>query len=272
MKRPAVAGDRQAPRRVAAAKDALAYVFKTAHLQHGGKLSLIACCSPAVWRTARRCNRRRGETGRVSGILAVERRPRHQAYRRRGRRRRRARQARHVKTGDTLSSGKTAPPALARVAPSPPVLAMALAAHRSQGRCQTRPGAVAAERGRSFADHDPQPANPRHRAVGPGRDASAGGAGAAARALRRQRRNRRRRRSAIRRPSANRSPSAAGTRNSPAATASSATWCWRSGRCRAAAASRSRKRSSAARCRETISARWKRAWSTGCSAGRSAFP
>ena len=47
--------------------------------------------------------------------------------------------------------------------------------------------------------------------------------------------------------------SAAGTRSSPAATASSATWCSRSSRCRAARASLSRKASSAARCRATIS-------------------
>src|SRR6202011_6334735 len=33
-----------------------------------------------------------------------------------------------IKTGDTLSSGKTAPPALVSVEPSPPVLAMAIAA------------------------------------------------------------------------------------------------------------------------------------------------
>ena len=78
------------------------------------------------------------------------------------------------------------------------------------------------------------PRHPRHRAVGAGRDASARGAGAAARTASASTSNRSRRRSAIARPSANRSPSAAGTRSSPAATASSATWCWRSSRCRAA--------------------------------------
>ena len=33
-----------------------------------------------------------------------------------------------VKTGDTLSAGKTAPPALAKAEPAPPVLAIALSA------------------------------------------------------------------------------------------------------------------------------------------------
>ena len=58
---------------------------------------------------------------------------------------------------------------------------------RPQGRRQARPGAAAAERGRSVADDDPQPADPRHRAVGAGRDASARRAGAAQGSLRRQR-------------------------------------------------------------------------------------
>ena len=44
-------------------------------------------------------------------------------------------------------------------------------------------------------------------------------------------------RSAIRKPSASPSPSADATRSSPGAMASSAMWCWRSGRCRAAPAS-----------------------------------
>src|SRR5437899_1404905 len=44
---------------------------------------------------------------------------------------------------------------------------------RPQGRRQARPGAAAAQRGRSIADDDPEPADPRHRAVGAGRDASA---------------------------------------------------------------------------------------------------
>ena len=92
-----------------------------------------------------------------------------------------------VKTGDTLSSGKTAPTALAERRADAAGAGDGACRLRPQGRRQARPGAAAAERGRSVADHDPQPADPRHRAVGAGRDAFAGGAGAAARTLRRQR-------------------------------------------------------------------------------------
>ena len=92
-----------------------------------------------------------------------------------------------IKTGDTLSSGKTAPPALVERRAVAAGAGDRAFGHRSQGRRQTRPGAAAAERGRSLAVHDPQSADPRHRAVGAGRDAFAGRAGAAARALRRQR-------------------------------------------------------------------------------------
>ena len=64
--------------------------------------------------------------------------------------------------------------------------------------------------------------------------------------------------------------SAAGTRSSPAATASSATWCSTSSRCRAARASCSRRRSPAAWCRATTSRRSRRASSTRSSTARSA--
>ena len=69
-----------------------------------------------------------GEAGRVSGILAVSG----------GHDTKRATaeagetialgKLDAVKTGDTLSSGKTAPPALVKIEPTPPVLAMSLAA------------------------------------------------------------------------------------------------------------------------------------------------
>ena len=92
-----------------------------------------------------------------------------------------------VKTGDTLSSGKTAPTALVTRRAGAAGAGDGARGHRPQGRRQARPGPAAAERGRSVADHDPESADPRHRAVGAGRDASAGRAGAAARPLRRQR-------------------------------------------------------------------------------------
>src|SRR5580692_12474880 len=108
-------------------KDALAYVFKTMHLQHGGKLSLTRVLAGHLDDGAT-LQSQGGETGRVSGILSVN--GAHDT-------KRAAAEAGDmvalgkldtVRTGDTLSSGKTAPPSLVSVAPSPPVLAAALAA------------------------------------------------------------------------------------------------------------------------------------------------
>jgi len=109
-------------------KDALAYVFKTLHLQHGGKLSLVRLLAGRLDDGAT-LQSSSGESGRVSGILAVS--GTHDS-------KRAAAEAGEtvalgkldaVKTGDTLSSGKTAPASLASVAPTPPVLAMSLAAN-----------------------------------------------------------------------------------------------------------------------------------------------
>jgi elongation factor G len=110
-----------------AAKDALAYVMKTTHLQHGGKLSLARVLSGRLDDGAT-MQSSSGETGRVSGVLAAS--GAHDT-------KRASAEAGEVvslgkldtiKTSDTLSAGKTAPAALASVAPVPPVLAMALAA------------------------------------------------------------------------------------------------------------------------------------------------
>jgi elongation factor G len=112
---------------VPAGKDALAYVFKTLHLQHGGKLSLTRVLSGhlddgATLQTAS------GEASRISGILGVN--CAHDSKRvfaeagdtvALGK-------LDAVKTGDTLGGGKTAPAALVAPEPMPPVLAMALAA------------------------------------------------------------------------------------------------------------------------------------------------
>jgi elongation factor G len=109
------------------AKDALAYVFKTLHLQHGGKLSLARILAGHLDDGAT-LQSSSGESGRVSGIFAVN-----GAYdSKRG-----SADAGDtvalgkldaIKTGDTLASGKTPPRALAHVEPTPPVLAMSLAA------------------------------------------------------------------------------------------------------------------------------------------------
>ncbi len=108
-------------------KDALAYVFKTLHLQHGGKLSLARILSGRLDDGAT-VQSSGGGSGRVSGILAVS--GAHDT--------KRASAAAGemvalgkldgIKTGDTFSTAKTTPPALVNVAPNPPVLAIALAA------------------------------------------------------------------------------------------------------------------------------------------------
>jgi elongation factor G len=108
-------------------KDALAYVFKTMHLQHGGKLSLARLLAGHLDDGAT-LQASSGGTARVSGILAVN-----GAYDTK----RATAQAGDtialgkldaVKTGDTISSGKTAPSALVSVEPVPPVLAISIAA------------------------------------------------------------------------------------------------------------------------------------------------
>ncbi|MEH2540266.1 MULTISPECIES: elongation factor G [unclassified Bradyrhizobium] len=108
-------------------KEALAYVFKTLHLQHGGKLSLTRLLAGHLDDGAT-LQSSSGEAGRVSGILAVN--GAHDT-------KRSAAEAGEtialgkldaIKTGDTLSSGKAAPAALVQIAPTPPVLAMSLSA------------------------------------------------------------------------------------------------------------------------------------------------
>jgi elongation factor G len=113
---------------VASSRDALAYVFKTLHLQHGGKLSLTRVLAGHLDDGAT-LQASSGETSRVSGILAVN--CAHDS-------KRAAAEAGEtvalgkldtVKTGDTLSGAKTAPPPLVTIEPAPPVLAIALAAN-----------------------------------------------------------------------------------------------------------------------------------------------
>jgi elongation factor G len=108
-------------------KDALAYVFKTLHLQHGGKLSLVRLLAGHLDDGAT-LQSSSGEAGRVSGVLAVSgthdsKRPSAEAGDTVALGKLDA-----IKTGDTLSSGKTAPQALVQLAPAAPVLAMSLSA------------------------------------------------------------------------------------------------------------------------------------------------
>ena len=106
-------------------KDALAFVFKTLHLQHGGKLSLARLLAGHLDDGAT-LHASSGETGRVSGILAVNgahdsKRPSAEAGDTVALGKLDA-----IKTGDTLSSGKTAPASLVSVEPVPAVLAVSL--------------------------------------------------------------------------------------------------------------------------------------------------
>jgi elongation factor G len=110
----------------ASSKDALAYVFKTVHLQHGGKLSFARVLAGHLDDGAT-LQASSGESGRVSGVSAL--------YVGQDNKRSSAEAGETValgkldavKTGDTLSSGKAAPQALVRIEPLPPVLAMAVA-------------------------------------------------------------------------------------------------------------------------------------------------
>jgi elongation factor G len=112
---------------VGASKDALGYVLKTVHLQHGGKLSLTRLLSGHLDDGAT-LQSSSGGTGRVSSILGVG--GAHDS-------KRAAAEAGDtvalakvdtIKTGDTLSTGKTAPAALVKVEAAPPVLSISVAA------------------------------------------------------------------------------------------------------------------------------------------------
>ena len=112
---------------VPATRDALGYVFKTVHLQHGGKLSLTRLLAGHLDDGAT-LHSSSGQSGRVSGVFATGA----------GQDGKRAAaeagdtvalgKLDTVKTGDTVSSGKTTPAALVKVEPLPPVLAMSIAA------------------------------------------------------------------------------------------------------------------------------------------------
>jgi len=112
---------------VPSTKEALGYVFKTVHLQHGGKLSLtrLLCGHLDDGATLQSSS---GGTGRVSGILAAS--GAHDTKRAHA-------EAGDIialgkldaiKTADTISNGKTAPQSLIGIEPTPPVLAISIAA------------------------------------------------------------------------------------------------------------------------------------------------
>ena len=113
---------------VPATKDALGYVFKTMHLQHGGKLSLTRLLSGHLDDGAT-LQSSSGGTGRVSGILAVNgaydtKRPSAEAGDTIA-----LGKLDPIKTGDTVGSGKTAPASLVTIEPTQGVLAISIAAN-----------------------------------------------------------------------------------------------------------------------------------------------
>jgi elongation factor G len=112
---------------VPSTKDAMGYVFKTVHLQHGGKLSLTRLFTGHIDDGAT-LHFSSGESGRVSGISSVScaldsKRTSAEAGDTVA-----LGKLDTAKTGDTLSGGKTAPKALVTVEPLPPVLSIAIAA------------------------------------------------------------------------------------------------------------------------------------------------
>ncbi|KQW21074.1 elongation factor G [Afipia sp. Root123D2] len=105
----------------------LAYVMKSTHLQHGGKLSLARVLS-GQFNDGDTVQASGGDSGRISGILSVNgghdtKRPSAEAGDTVSFGKLDA-----VKTGETLGGGKTAPAALVSVAAARPVLATALSA------------------------------------------------------------------------------------------------------------------------------------------------
>src|SRR6195952_3154681 len=113
---------------VSSSRDALAYVFKTVHLQHGGKLSLTRLLAGRLDDGAT-LQSSSGEASRVSGITGANCAHDNKRATAEAGDTVALGKLDTVKTGDTLSSGKTAPAALVSIEPLPPVLAIALAAN-----------------------------------------------------------------------------------------------------------------------------------------------
>jgi elongation factor G len=107
--------------------DAVAYVLKSIHTAHGGKMSVARVLAGQIG-DGTTLNSQDREAGRVSGVFRMM----GQAFEKRG-----AAQAGetvalgkldNARTGDTLASGKENPARLADIAPYPSVLAISIAA------------------------------------------------------------------------------------------------------------------------------------------------
>lgn len=122
-------GIAETARRLGAKSDAeaVAYVLKTFHTAHGGKLSVVRVMSGTLG-DGTTLTGPEGEVGRVSGVFkltghSTEKRGAAEAGETVG-----LGKLDGAKTGETLTAGKVAHPALAAVTPYPPVLAVAIAA------------------------------------------------------------------------------------------------------------------------------------------------
>ncbi len=112
---------------VKAGSDPIAYVMKTLHSTHGGKMSVVRVLNGRVSDGTTFITPEQ-EAGRVAGVFKLlgqhsEKRGEAQAGDTVA-----LGKLDHASTGDTLTAGKQAHPALAKVAPLPPVLALAVAA------------------------------------------------------------------------------------------------------------------------------------------------
>ena len=133
-------------------------------------------CSPAISTTARRCNPHPARAAACPAFSRSAAPMTASARRRRPATPSRSASSTPIKTGDTLSERQDRAGRAGQDRADAGGAVDLDRGHRPQGRRQARPGAAAAQRGRSLADHGAEPAHPRHRAVGAGRDASARGA------------------------------------------------------------------------------------------------
>ncbi len=111
---------------IGGSNESLAYVLKTTHLQHGGKLSLARVLA-GQFDDGAALHGSRGGTSRLSGISGAGAHDGKRAMAQAGETVAFGK-LEAIATGDTLTTAKITPPALADVSPTPPVLAMALAA------------------------------------------------------------------------------------------------------------------------------------------------
>ena len=250
--------------------DCVAYVLKSLHTSHGGKMSIVRVLSGQIPDSSTFITPER-EAGRVAGIFKLL----GQTTEKRGPAAAGETVALgkldHANTGDTLTLGKQAHSDLVKVEPLPPVLSLAIGARSA------RTTSSSARRCTSWSRRIPRCrwcTTRRRMKSWPGARArcicalrASGLPIASASRLRPASR-----RWAIARPSRKASCSAAVTRNSRAATASTVTWWSTSSPCRAARASSSPRRSRAAWCRETTSRRSRRAWRMCSSTARWRLP